>query len=107
MHEVDAMLLSSLAQVKSVALMLAIPRPRKSHAYPQNGQSKETSRGRELEPYLAGDVSQAHKSASGDCAYRETAFVSARTMSNRCNTAERTRRHAGRKTVSQPESVGE
>lgn len=55
-----------------------------------------------------GGVSQAHKSASRDeRAYRETAFVSLRTVSNRCNTAERTRQHAGRKTVSQPESVGE
>lgn len=36
--------------------------------------------------------------AGDECAQRETAFVSPRTVSNRCNTAERTRQHAGRTT---------
>lgn len=53
------------------------------------------------------EVSQAHKSASRDeCAYRETPFVSPRAVSNRCNTAERTRQQAGRQTVSARERWG-
>lgn len=58
MHEVGTLLLLLLAEVESVALMLAIPRPRKSHAYLTKWAEQgdvQGSHAQELEAYLAGD----------------------------------------------------